>query len=93
MVGAALTEWAVLIASIGTAVAAVIGGVALVITALRTGEIRTIVSHVSGEVTALNGKTIAVLAEEDESRRIGNIAPQDRTPGEIEHLEVVPPPG
>lgn len=48
--------------------------------------------RVKREVTTLNGQTMAMLADANETRRVDLIAPEDRTAGDLEHLREVPDP-
>lgn len=51
----------------------------------------SVLGDVHEQVTTINGKTMAVIADEGETRRIEHIPEGDRTSAEREHIDAVPP--
>jgi len=56
----------------------------------RASAVATVLDDISRQVTTLNGKTLADLADAIESRRVDLIPEAERTPAEAEHVDVVP---
>lgn len=54
-------------------------------------EIKAAIAVVHEEVKTANGRNLGELADANESRRIDEKAPADRTTAEREHLDAVPP--
>jgi outer membrane murein-binding lipoprotein Lpp len=84
IVATAAQDIAIVIGAIAAGVAVVAGAVFSGIAAMRSTQ-----AH--NEVRTLNTKTIGVLAGEDETRRIVQKDPLDRTFSDQQHLQDVPP--
>jgi hypothetical protein len=75
----AMLDLAVLVAAFGTAIASVIAAVAALVAARGTRQIK----H---EVRTMNEMTMGQYAEASETRRIEDIAPENRTAKEGRHM-------
>lgn len=91
-----VAEWGLLVGAVGVLITAIAGAVVSVITVLRlparVEAIEKGVQRVGHELATLNGSTVGQLADADETRRVEAIPVKDRTPGEAEHIAIVPPP-
>lgn len=74
-----------IITIIGVATTSVIG----IITALGTLKNRDQIAVVRKEVTTMNGQTLAMLADANETRRVDDIPVADRTDMEADHIASV----
>lgn len=57
----------------------------------KVDAVHVIAADVQQQVTTINGRTIAQLSDDTETRRIERILPVDRTTAEKEHVSAVPP--
>lgn len=80
------------ITAIALLVSSITALVTVVLTHRKVGRVQVTVAKVADEVTTLNGSTLAMLGDADESRRIASIPIDDRTPGEQLHVDTVPEP-
>ncbi len=93
---AAATDTALILGAIAAIIVAISGAIAQMVNSyiLVRGQskIAAKVDDVHHEVTTLNGKTIAVIADEGETRRIENIPEDDRSVADQAHLDAMPTP-
>lgn len=78
------------VTSLATAIALVITALATLKNGKKTDAVHMIAADVQQQVTTINGRTLANLADDNETRRIDAIPKAEQTQGEKEHVEVAP---
>ena len=85
-------ELGVLIGQVAAGLGVLIAAIGSVMAARRAGVAATTVTAVHQEVKTINGLALGQLADAAETRRIEKKVPDERTTAETAHIAAVPPP-